>query len=137
MRWLLAVNVLGLIAAGAYGGAVASAARVPWWALAAGALFLAALAMPLIAEYRSVGRGFGEIEQSFLAQTRKPYFPGAEPEVFAPNAEAGAAWKGRRPPLRSVLALTLLAAALFAADVASYVRALPPSVASGGKISNY
>lgn len=137
MRWLLIVNVVGLLAAGTYGGAVASAARVPWWAFAAAGFFLAALALPLIAEYRSVGHGFGRIEQSFLAQTRKPYFPSATPEIFAPNTEPEPVWQEYRPPTKSVLVLTLVAAALLAVDVALYVSTLPPPGTDTGKISNY
>jgi hypothetical protein len=137
MRWLLIVNVVGLLAAGAYGGAVASATRVPWWAFAAAALFLIALALPLIAEYRSVGHGFGKIEQSFLAQTRKPYFPNAAPEIFAPNAEPEPVWQEYRPPVKSVLALTIVAGALLTVDVALYVSTLPPPGTDTGKISNY
>ena len=137
MRWLLIINVVGLIAAGIYGGAIMSGTRVPWWAFGAAALFLVALALPLIAEYRSVGHGFGKIEQSFLAQTRKPYFPSATPEVFAPNAEPEPVWQEQRPPLKSVLALMLVAGALLAVDVAFYVSTLPPPGTHIGKISNY
>jgi hypothetical protein len=137
MRWLLIVNVIGLLAAGAYGGAIASATRVPWWAFGAAAFFLVALALPLIAEYRSVGHSFGKIEQSFLAQTRKPYFPSAAPEIFAPNAEPEPVWQEHRPPIKSVLALTLVASVLLAIDVTLYVSTLPPPGTDAGKISNY
>lgn len=136
MRWLIALNIAGVIAAAIFGGAIAPKGPTPWWAFAAAAVFLVGAVWPFIVEYRSFNREFGQIESSFLSTVRRPYFP-SEDKVFAPGDDAAPKLTAPPPPVKTVLALTIGAFILLAVDLGRFAARLPPPGTDTEKITNY
>jgi hypothetical protein len=136
MRWLMAVNVAGIVAGASYAGLVVSPRWTPLLAVAGTVLFLVSLVVPFALEYRSVGRGFHAVESSFLDKVRRPHFPGPRVEVFQ-DAEPAPVFRRRRTPVKALAALTVLAGLLFGADVAIFLATPPPPGETAGKITNF
>lgn len=136
MRWLMGLNVAGLIAGASYAGWVASPRWVPWPAIASTASFLVSLVVPFWVEYRNVRRGFRAVESSFLQKTRQPHFPGPRVQVFA-DRPPEPVFRKTRAPVRTVAALTVAGGLLLAADAILFLATPPPPGAAGGKITNF
>ena len=137
MGWLHLVNCVGIVISGAYGGFIGSERGIPYLPFSAAGLFLVALALPFIIEYRSVHKNFRKIESSFLDR-RRPLGsarPGNDVQIFTDEAP-DPVWQAKGPPVKRVLVLTLLAVFLLSFDVARYVATLPPAD-ERGTITNY
>jgi len=82
MRWLTIINGLGLIAAPAYIGISVEPGHMPWGGIAATMLFLVSLAVPMVREYRSLGRGFRRMEATHMDSVRRDHFPEPGGEIL-------------------------------------------------------
>jgi hypothetical protein len=120
MRWLFLANAVGVASATVYAGMVASSVWIPWYAIGAGAVFIAALAVPWVAEYRSMNREFGAIEDDFLAHGRPDRAERPKQEVFG-GADTAPGFRTQRPPVGLVAALFVIGLALLAADVIQWM----------------
>lgn len=136
IRWLIALNVVGVIAAAVFGGAIAPKGPTPWWAFASAAVFLIGAVWPFFVEYRSFNRDFARIESSFLSTVRQPYFP-SENKMFPPDDDAAPKLGAPRAPVRTATALCVIAAALLIVDLGRFAMRLPPPGTDIEKITNY
>lgn len=136
MRWLIALNIAGLVAAAVFGGLIAPKGPTPWWAFASAGVFLVGAVWPFLVEYRTFNREFGQIEASFLSNVRRPYFP-SEDKVYAPGDDAAPKLSTPQPPVKTVVALTVVAVVLLGVDLGRVAARLPPPGTDTEKITNY
>ncbi len=136
MRGLPYANIGGLVVTACYSGFVVGPAWKPYFAVAAGVLFLVGIAWPFFAEYRALGKSFHTMESSFLQRTRKPHFPSSQMEIYTSAETPSPVQSPRRASPRLALAIAVVAALLVGIDAVGYVRALPAATTSG-KITNF
>ena len=136
MRILFLVNALGVIVATVYAGMAASPVWIPWYAFGAAAAFIVALAIPWVAEYRSMGRDFGAIESDFMTHGRPEAFQ-SQPsqQVFGAN-DSPPGISSSTPPYFWVVAFGLIGVGLLAADVIQWLP-LPTAPEDDRSLSNF
>lgn len=119
MRGLFFLNAAGVVTATVYAGMVASSVWIPWYAFAASAAFIVALAIPWVADYRSMNREFGAIESDFMAHGRPDRTPKPQQEVFGAN-EPLPGFRRSRSPAGWVIAFFVVGLVLLAIDVVQW-----------------
>ncbi len=137
MRWLMGSNAILLILSGVYCGSVLSVERWPIAAMLATASFLAALATPIISEYRSLGGGFRQLEGQYMESRRRRDKMGPKMEVFGAAPPPAPSFRGRGTARRTLLIFMIIGFGLLAYDAADWLRHRPPPPLNPGVISNF
>ena len=137
MRLLSVANIIGAVGAAIFAGWLTSKGPASWFAIASAAIFFVALIWPVVAEYRSVDRHFAQMQESFLSRTRAPYFPQQEQQVIAPGDDGAPTLDRYRPPVGTVLFLTVVAAILLGVEAGLFLMKAPPPQSGPGPITNF
>jgi|GEM_PF-1815622 len=136
MKALFAINALGVVIATVYAGMAASSVWIPWYAFGAAAAFVIALAIPMVAEYRSMGRDFGAIESDFMTHGRGDMGqPQPRQQVFGANDKLPG-FKGSSPPTFWIIVFGVIGLGLLVADVIQWLP-LPTAPEDDRSLSNF
>jgi hypothetical protein len=136
VRWLLAINVTGVLAGAGYTGFAFTPSHTPLWAGIATLLFLVALFVPLAAEYVSLDKGFNEIGGSYVETRRREQGIGPAQEVFTDAPPPPVFRQSRRVQVIGI-AITLVAVGLFTLDIWERHDSQPPESDKPDVIRNF
>ncbi len=133
MRVLVGINLAGVVAAAVYAGWVVGGGYVPTCASLSGLAFLIGVLLPFLGEHAELQRGLDRAEREFIAQRRRDL--GLRRRELFTNRRSRPIWRrGRISPVPTALAAAA-GVALLAADLAIYLRQIPPGGAA--PISNF
>ncbi len=135
MRWMFLINVLSGIGAAVFSGFALSHGMVAGWGMVASGLFFVALAVPFVVEYMRFGEDFRRVGDEFVDETRRPFFPKGQQEVFSgsgrPSMQRG------DEPVKTVVLLALIAFVLVTVDGVRYLEYRDTHKPAGTTISNF